>query len=187
MSGGFTVGRPGAQLGTFVGQGERARAAGARAERATARLLDELAGRGYVVFHSLPVAQGRADIDHLLVGSRGVVLVDSKCWRPAWYVTAFGRAWRATGRVRRFTPAESQSLALSVERMRRADLPVAGAVVATWPSAAGRVRTMGLRYAGARAVLPARRAVRWAARMAGRGGADPAAVAAVFSWMEANQ
>ncbi|MDO4243522.1 MAG: nuclease-related domain-containing protein [Actinomyces sp.] len=170
-----------------MGQGERARAAGARAERATARLLDMLTEDGYVVFHSLSVARGRADIDHLLVGSRGIVVLDSKCWRPAWYVTAFGRAWRTGGPVWRFVPGESQSLALSVERLRRAGLPVAGAVVATSPSAAGRVHARLLRYAGARAVLPARRAVRRAARMAGRGGADLAVVAAVDSWMEANQ
>lgn len=188
MSAGFTSGRPGAQLNTFEGQGKSARVAGARAERATADLLDALTRRGYVVFHSLPVAHGRADIDHVLVGSRGAVLVDSKCWLPGWYLTACSRAWRSTGPVHHFTPAESTSLARSVERMRQGGVRVVAALVATWPSSeTGRVHARLLRYAGADAVLPARRAVRRAARLAGRGGADPRVVAAVGRWAEANR
>ncbi|MBW3068958.1 NERD domain-containing protein [Actinomyces sp. 594] len=186
--GGFSVGQPGEQLGAFEGQGAGARRAGAEAERATAALLDQVVERGYVVFHSLAVAGGRADVDHLLVGSRGAVVIDSKGWRPGWYAKAFGRAWRTGGPVWRFTPGESTSMSRSVEQLRAAGVPVVGAVVAVWPAGGvGRVHTALMGYAGADAVLPARRAVRKAARLAGRGGAAPAVVRAVSRWAEANQ
>ena len=62
-------------------------------------------------------------------------------------------------------------MARSVERMRQGKIRVVAALVATWPSSeTGRVHARLLRYTGADAVLPARRAVRRAARLAGRGG-----------------
>ena len=87
----------------------------------------------------------------------------------------------------RFTPAESTSLARSVEQMRGAGVPVVGAVVAVWPSGAGRVHLGLMRYAGARRIAAARRAVRVAARMAGARGADEVVVERVLRWAGAGE
>ena len=51
---------------------------GARGERRTARRLRRLVRRGYVVFHDLAMPGSRANIDHLLLGSTGVFVIDSK-------------------------------------------------------------------------------------------------------------
>lgn len=51
---------------------------GAVGERRTGRRLDRLRRRGYVVLHDLAVPGSRANIDHVVVGACGVVVVDSK-------------------------------------------------------------------------------------------------------------
>lgn len=191
MSGGVVYGRAGEALGSFTGDaGRGGQVSGLRGEEATAGLLDALAARRpFTVFHSVRVRGGAADIDHVLVGSRGVVLVDTKSWRAGRYVRVGSRVYRWWAhRVlpRRFRPGESMSLARSVEQMRRAGVPVVGAVVAVWPSGAGRVRLGLMRYAGGR-IMGARRAVRVAARMAGSRGADPAVVAQVGRWVRDNR
>jgi Nuclease-related domain len=61
---------------------ERARSwqRGAAGERHTARLLDRLTRDGYVVFHDLAVPNSPANVDHLVMGSSGVFVIDSKQW-----------------------------------------------------------------------------------------------------------
>lgn len=188
---GRVYGVAGENLGSFTGDaGCGGRAHGMRGEQRTAVLLDGLAGRGFTVLHSVRVCGGAADIDHVLIGSRGVVLIDTKTWRAGVYVRLGSRAYRwVAGAVLpgRFTPAESTSLARSVEQMRGAGVPVVGAVVAVWPSGAGRVRLGLMRYAGARRIAAARRAVRVAARMAGARGADEVVVERVLRWAGAGE
>ena len=125
-----------------------------------------------------------------LLKRNGVVLIDTKTWRAGVYVRLGSRAYRwVAGAVLpgRFTPAESTSLARSVEQMRGAGVPVVGAVVAVWPSGAGRVRLGLMRYAGARRIAAARRAVRVAARMAGARGTDEVVVERVLRWAGASE
>ena len=89
---------------------------------------------------------------------------------------------------RRFAPGESSSLARSVTQMRQAGIPVAGAVVAVWPSGSGgRIGLKLMRYTGAKRIAHARRAVRAARRMAGSRGAKPSVVAQVARWVQSNQ
>ena len=191
MSGGASYGRAGGNLGSFIGDaGREGQAHGREAELATARLLDGLTACGFTVFHSVRVRGGAADIDHVLVGSKGVVLIDTKSWRAGTYVRIGSRTYRRTASgilPRRFVPGESTSLIRSVEQMRRAGVPVMGAVVAVWSSGTGRVGLRLMRYAGARRIAAARKAVRVAARMAGRRGADSSVVAQVGRWVRANE
>jgi hypothetical protein len=53
---------------------------GAAGERRTAHLLDRLTRDGYVVFHDLAVPNSPANVDHLVMGSSGVFVIDSKQW-----------------------------------------------------------------------------------------------------------
>jgi nuclease-like protein len=73
---------------------------GAAGERAVGRKLDRLTGHGYRVLHSIPLGRG-GDVDHLVIGPRGVVVVNTKHHRGA-YVTVGERVvfvGRKRGRV----------------------------------------------------------------------------------------
>jgi hypothetical protein len=67
---------------------------GAAGERRTARLLDRLTRDGYVVFHDLAVPDSPANVDHLVIGSSGVFVIDSKQWTGSLQQGADGLAWR---------------------------------------------------------------------------------------------
>ena len=76
---GRVYGVAGENLGSFTGDaGCGGRVHGMRGEQRTAVLLDGLAGRGFTVLHSVRVRGGAADIDHVLIGSRGVVLIPNR-------------------------------------------------------------------------------------------------------------
>jgi hypothetical protein len=54
---------------------------GAEGEIATGRLLAQLHGRRWAVFHDLALPGTRANVDHLVIGPSGVWVVDSKHFR----------------------------------------------------------------------------------------------------------
>ena len=51
---------------------------GAVGERRTARLLAALERHGWAVLHDLALPDGRANLDHLVIGPGGVFVIDSK-------------------------------------------------------------------------------------------------------------
>lgn len=186
---GSVRGRAGSNLSTFVGNaGSAGKAAGARAEAATAAILNEVAAAGCMVDHSVVVAHGRADADHVVNGSRGTVVIDDKSWLPGWYLTTpGGRTFRlAGGRIKRFTPAESGSLEMTARSMRDAGLRVRGVYVCVHPSRRGGKVHLGLaRYRGATFVSPDRLARR-VTSAAGAGNIDRDNAAAYGRWVSAN-
>ncbi len=52
---------------------------GAKGEQIVGRELDRLIGQGYRVFHDMPFPEW--NIDHVVVGPRGVFAVETKAWR----------------------------------------------------------------------------------------------------------
>src|SRR4029079_12261113 len=68
----FFLGRIGPKLST------EAWSIGAAGELQTARILDPIAGLGYVVMHDLRISMSRANIDHLVIGPTGVFVVETK-------------------------------------------------------------------------------------------------------------
>jgi nuclease-like protein len=66
---------------------------GAHGERRTARLLDRLVRDGFVVFHDLAVPDSEANVDHLVIGSTGVFVIDSKQWTGSVHRGGDGLAW----------------------------------------------------------------------------------------------
>jgi Nuclease-related domain len=66
---------------------------GAAGERRTARLLDRLQQRGWVVLHDLAIPGSAANIDHLAIGPGGVVVIDSKQYRGRLQLSPDGLLW----------------------------------------------------------------------------------------------
>ncbi|MFF0572656.1 nuclease-related domain-containing protein [Streptosporangium saharense] len=70
---------------------------GAIGERRTARMLRPLGRRGYTVLHDRALPSGRANVDHLVIGTTGVFVVDSKNWHRGKRLVRRGRSVRVGG------------------------------------------------------------------------------------------
>jgi hypothetical protein len=66
---------------------------GARGELRTARLLAPLERRGWAVLHDLAIPGTAANIDHLVIGPGGVLVIDSKQYRGRLRLDAYGMLW----------------------------------------------------------------------------------------------
>jgi hypothetical protein len=66
---------------------------GARGERRTARLLAPLERRGWAVLHDLAIPGSQANIDHLVIGPGGVLVIDSKQYRGRLRLDSYGMLW----------------------------------------------------------------------------------------------
>jgi hypothetical protein len=66
---------------------------GAVGERRTARLLAPLERRGWAVLHDLAIPGSTANLDHLVIGPGGVVVIDSKRHRGRLWLDAAGLLW----------------------------------------------------------------------------------------------
>jgi hypothetical protein len=66
---------------------------GAAGERRTARLLAPLERHGWAVLHDLAIPGSRANIDHLVIGRGGVVVIDSKQYRGRLRLDPAGLLW----------------------------------------------------------------------------------------------
>jgi hypothetical protein len=66
---------------------------GAAGERRTARLLAPLERRGWAVLHDLAIPGTQANIDHLVIGPSGVIVVDSKRYRGRLRLDSYGMVW----------------------------------------------------------------------------------------------
>jgi hypothetical protein len=129
---------------------------------------------------AIPAAGYTANIDHILLSGRTVVLIDTKAWKPGRYWTLLGvhrRGWR------RFPHANTKTPAMARDRIARylAGLGVHAMVltplVAVWPSSASaRVNVRWLRMNQCRA-LPAERLPARVARIAGNNPPDPQVLA----------
>jgi hypothetical protein len=66
---------------------------GVRGERRTARLLAPLERHGWAVLHDLAIPSSQANIDHLVIGPGGVLVIDSKQYRGRLWLDADGLLW----------------------------------------------------------------------------------------------
>jgi hypothetical protein len=66
---------------------------GAAGERRTARLLGPMERHGWVVLHDLALPGSRANLDHLVIGPGGVLVIDSKQYRGRLQLDPTGRLW----------------------------------------------------------------------------------------------
>ena len=90
----------------------RAWAIGAHGERETGRILDRLRAFGYHVIHDVRVPGSLANIDHVVIGSTGIFLIETKSYSGT--VRLSGDSLRHNGRnlTRVFEQIERQRSAL---------------------------------------------------------------------------
>lgn len=176
--------------GSLVGATWAANAAvarvGRRAELRTAEVLDGLASRpgGPTVLHDLaiPIPNISANIDHVVVSGRRVLIVDSKGWRPARYWSLGGmvfRGWRRFGHAKSTTPRMAVNGLTGYLKGRGARARLVTPVVAVWPSSdRGRLSVALLGMDGCR-VIRGERLARAVRRSVGLRPADPEIVDAL--------
>src|ERR1022692_1210739 len=136
----------------------RSFAIGARGERAVGRKLNRWAAReGWYVLHAVPVGQRGADIDHVVIGSFGVVTINTKVTRGGVWVGEYGMtvAGRNVDYVRA-SRAEAGRAHRLLARAAGIDVPVQPAIVFVRPL------RFAIRKGGPAdvAVLPSPRALR---------------------------
>jgi Nuclease-related domain len=66
---------------------------GATGERHTACLLAPLERHGWAILHDLAIPGSQANIDHLVIGPGGVLVIDSKQYRGRLRLDAYGMLW----------------------------------------------------------------------------------------------
>jgi hypothetical protein len=66
---------------------------GAAGERRTARLLAPLERHGWAILHDLAIPGSPANIDHLVIGPGGVLVIDSKQYRGRLLLDSYGMLW----------------------------------------------------------------------------------------------
>jgi hypothetical protein len=126
---------------------------GAAGERRTARLLTPLERRGWAVLHDLAIPGTKANIDHLVIGPGGVVVIDSKRYRGRLWLDAYGLLWHgrhllvaALRKVR--WEADQADEVLGVADVRVAAIMAVHGVSVPW----GRLQADGVIVAPARRV-----------------------------------
>jgi hypothetical protein len=67
---------------------------GAAGEWRTARLLAPLERHGWAVLHDLAIPGSQANIDHLVIGPGGVLVIDTKQYRGRLRLDAYGMLWQ---------------------------------------------------------------------------------------------
>lgn len=105
---------------------------GAKYEEKTAAILDQFKDRA-AILHDVMIPGARANIDHVVVSGKRVLLIDTKSWKPGFYWTMSGKSRRG----RELIPhVDSKTMAMAQDRIRRA-LPscfIDEPLTVVWPS-----------------------------------------------------
>lgn len=160
--------------------------AGARAEKATATVLDDWARShpGVAVLHDLhvPMPGYTANVDHAVVSGTDVLLLDSKAWAPGFVWSFGGKGYRG---LSPFPAATKKTLPMALDAYRQhlARHGITGnrlsAALIVWCSrSTGNVTTWALAAPGARVVGGPALAAR-PSRLLGKKAADPHVVNAL--------
>src|ERR1700683_1006810 len=108
-------------------------AIGAKGERQVGRKLNRWATQnGWHVLHAIPVSRSGTDIDHVIVGSFGVVTVNTKTTKTRVWVGEYGMTVGGkTVDYLRKSRAEARRAAQALTRATRIEVPVRPVIVFT--------------------------------------------------------
>lgn len=132
VGGGFMAAAAVTLVGARRPGGAAARRRGVAGGRGTGRILAPLERNGYHVLHDRSLPHGRADIDHLVIGPPGVVVVDSRSWpRRAEVRQRDGQVWigeRPAMEVLRPLVHETEQISEALARSLGRSVPVVALV-----------------------------------------------------------
>lgn len=102
----------------------------------------------------IPIPGIKANIDHVVISGRRVLLIDTKVWKPGIYWTFAGATRRG---VERFTPADKRTMPMAADAIRRHldgfDARLLAPLVTVWPSRLAPMSLLFARSPGSRLVL----------------------------------
>lgn len=125
--------------------------AGANGEKKTEAVLAPFAGKA-AVLHDLtvPIPGFKANIDHVVVSGRRVMLIDTKVWKPGFYWTFLGKNRRGFERVDHTAKDQSYITRAVASYLQGTGAEVSSPVLAVWCSRANdKTSTWALTVPGA--------------------------------------
>lgn len=130
-------GRAGTGLSSNTGWAvsDGAARAGANGEKKTEAVLAQFAGKA-AVLHDLtvPIPGFKANIDHVVVSGKRVMLIDTKVWKPGFYWTLFGVNRRGFERVDHTAKDQSYINRAVVSYLKGTGAQVSDPILAVWCS-----------------------------------------------------
>lgn len=159
-----------------------AASAGARGEKKTQDILD-LFGTKAAVMHDLkvPVTGSRANIDHIIVSGKRLLVLDTKVWKPGFYWTFAGQTRRGLTRVAHTEKSQQYITDALTRYLKGTGARIGSPYLVVWPSnTSGAVSTWMMRVPGA-GVISAAALNRTVRSFISRTPADPAIVARLKS------
>jgi hypothetical protein len=111
--------------------------AGANGEKKTETVLAQFAGKA-AVLHDLtvPIPGFKANIDHVVVSGKHVMIIDTKVWKPGFYWTFAGVNRRGFSRVDHTAKDQSYITRAVVAYLNGTGAEVRSPVLAVWSSRA---------------------------------------------------
>ena len=148
--------------------------AGADGELRTAAVLDGF-GLKAAVLHDLrvPIPGFKANIDHVVVSGKRVLIIDTKVWKPGFYWTLFGvnrRGWERVAHTEKNQAYVQQAL---ITYLRGTGAKVGAPYLAVWSSQKNAVPSIWLLTVPGAGLLHGAAMLGFVKRFIGRAPADP--------------
>jgi hypothetical protein len=149
---------------------------GAGGEERTQQILNGF-GLKAAVLHDLrvPIPGFKANIDHVVVSGKRVLVLDTKVWKPGFYWTLFGKNRRGGERVDHTAKDQGYIQQALITHLRGLDATVSAPALVIWPSSTRQpISFWLLRVPGTSRLLHGAALVGFVKRFIGRTPADPA-------------
>lgn len=148
--------------------------AGADGETKTAAILDGFALKA-AVLHDLrvPIPGFKANIDHVVVSGKRVLIIDTKVWKPGFYWTLFGINRRGSERVDHTAKDQAWLQQALITYLRGTGAVVAVPHLAVWSSRPSAAPVFWLLRVPGTRVLHGEALLGFVKRFIGRAPADP--------------
>lgn len=147
---------------------------GAAGEERTAALLNGF-GLKAAVLHDLrvPIPRIKANIDHVIVSGKRVLILDTKVWKPGTYWTLFGKNRRGTERVDHTAKDQGYMQQALITHLRGTGAVVSVPTLVVWPSRTNGAVSLWLLKVPAARLIHGAAVLAYVKRFIGRAPADP--------------
>jgi hypothetical protein len=146
---------------------------GAKGEERTQQLLNGF-GLKAAVLHDLrvPIPGFKANIDHVVVSGKRVLIIDTKVWKPGFYWTLFGKNRRGMERVAHTEKDQAYIQQALITYLRGTGAKVGAPYLAVWSSQKNAVPSIWLLTVPGAGLIHGDRLLGFVKRFIGRAPAD---------------